>query len=67
MTKPNHVMMNFWTPTWSPWGDGRTDLNLPWYVYYDYVEVYTYNVKTKKFLLDFRDDFTATQVDATRW
>ena len=67
MNKPNVLMMNFWTPTWSPWGDGRNDSSMPWYVLYDYVEAYTYNTSTKQFSLDFRDDFSGVSVNTGIW
>ena len=51
--------MNFWTPTWSPWADGRTDADLSWSVLYDYVIVFEYDTVTKEFVFDFRDDFTS--------
>ena len=25
MNKPQHIMMNFWPPTWSPWGDNFSE------------------------------------------
>ena len=43
MNKSQVLMMNFWTPCWSPWGDRLNDTSMPWYVQYDYVEVYTYD------------------------
>ena len=30
---------------------------MPWYVLYDYVEVYKYDVDRDEFELDWRDDF----------
>ena len=35
--KAQKLMMNFWTPTFSPWGDGRSNKNMPWYALYDFV------------------------------
>jgi hypothetical protein len=43
MDKEQVLMMNYWTPTWSPWGDNLDDSTMPWYVQYDFVEVYSYN------------------------
>jgi len=57
--------MNFWTPTWNSWGGGRNDYNMPWYVYYDYVEVYAYDHHTKGFHRTWRDDFNS--LDRHRW
>ena len=42
-------MMNFWTPTYSGWGDNFNDSDMPWYTEYDYVKVETYNQSTGKF------------------
>jgi hypothetical protein len=58
-------MMNFWTPTWMPWGEG-VDLNsMPWFVHYDYVEAYTYNWNTHGFDFAWRDNFD--YFDTGRW
>jgi len=57
--------MNFWTPSWSPWGDGRNDSSMPWYADYDWVETYTYNHNTKGFDFHWRDDFNS--IDYNRW
>ena len=43
LDKSCHLMMNFWTPTWSPWGDDLDDSDMPWYTRYDYVKVEKYN------------------------
>jgi len=60
-------MMNFWTPTFSGWGDGRNDSTMPWYTEYDYVEVYSYNWGTKGFDFAWRDDFNNSWIDTSRW
>ena len=65
MTKGQSVMMNFWTPTFDSWGKGFNDKDMPWYVYYDYVETYTYNAKTKGFDFHWKDDFNT--FDSNRW
>ena len=39
--------MNFWTPTWDNWGHGRDASTMPWFVYYDYIEVYAYDHNSK--------------------
>ena len=57
--------MNFWTPTFHSWGKGFDAADMPWYVLYDYVEVYKYNAERNEFDLDWRDDFNA--FDTTRW
>ena len=57
MDKNQVIMMNFWTPCWSPWGDNLDDSSMPWYVEYDYVETYDYDVSSNTFNLRFRDDF----------
>lgn len=63
-------MMNFWTPTFDSWGHGFSDHDMPWYVYYDWVEVYTYDHGSKNFNLKWRDDFKGSngaQVDGSKW
>ena len=35
--------MNFWTPTFHSWGKDLDAVDMPWYVLYDYVEVFTYD------------------------
>ena len=58
-------MMNFWTPTFAGWGDGRDPSSMPWYVNYDYVETYHYNTSTKQFTFAWKDDFNS--LDFKRW
>jgi len=65
LNRPMHVMMDFWTPTWSPWGDKFTGSNMPWYTKYDYVKVEKYNEKTGGFDFHWRDDFDS--FDEDRW
>ena len=65
MDKEQVLMMNFWTPTWSPWGDGLDNSSMPWTADYDFVETYKYNHATKKFSLNWRDDFNSLIAD--RW
>jgi len=38
---------------------------MPWYLLYDYVEVFTYNKDSNEFTLDWRDDFETFDTD--RW
>merc|ERR1712060_261938 len=57
--------MNFWTPTFHQWGHDLNPEDMPWYVLYDYVEVYDYNKATNEFDLHWRDDFT--DFDSARW
>ncbi len=57
--------MNFWTPTFPGWRDNRDPSTMPWYVNYDYVETYTYDINTKQFILNWRDDFNS--LDLNRW
>ena len=64
-TKPQSVMMNFWTPTFESWGKGLDAKDMPWYVMYDYVETYTYNHTTKTFDFNWRDCFNT--FDTNRW
>lgn len=68
--KHQHLEMNFWTPTWNSWGGGRNDHDMPWYVYYDWIEVYSYDHGSKKFHLSWRDDFNGKNLskpDSHRW
>ena len=67
MDKDQVIMMNFWTPCWSPWGDNLDDSSMPWYVEYDYVETYDYDINTKAFNLRFRDDFDGSSINTSRW
>ena len=65
MDKPQSVRMNFWTPEFETWGRGLDPKDMPWYVKYDFVEVYTYNPVENEFLLHWRDDFDS--FDSGRW
>ena len=64
-SKPQSVMMNFWTPTFESWGKGLDAKDMPWTVEYDYVETYTYNSHTKGFDFHWRDSFNT--FDTNRW
>jgi len=66
MTKAQNIMMNFWTPTWSPWGDNLDASDMPYYARYDYVEVWDYNADTKDFEFNWREDFNGP-LDESRW
>jgi|Transcript_6403 hypothetical protein len=57
--------MNFWTPTFHSWGQGFNAADMPWYVLYDYVEVFTYNEHLNEFEFHWRDDFNS--FDSGRW
>lgn len=43
LNKPQSLRMNFWTPTFESWGAGFNAVDMPWFVLYDYVEVFTYD------------------------
>ena len=43
MNKAQSLRMNFWTPTDHPWGQDFDPVDMPWFLLYDYVEVFTYN------------------------
>jgi len=43
MHKAQELRMNFWTPTFPAWGAGLNASDMPWYLLFDYVEVYSYN------------------------
>ena len=57
MHKAQSLRMNFWTPKFRSWGKGFDASDMPWYVLYDYVEVYRYDPESHDFELDWRDDF----------
>ena len=65
MNKAQSLRMNFWTPTFHSWGKGLDATDMPWYVLYDYVEVFTYNEHLNEFEFHWRDDFNA--FDSGRW
>ena len=65
MKKEQSLRMNFWTPTFHSWGEGFDPADMPWYVLYDYVEVFTYNEHNNEFEFHWRDDFNA--FDSGRW
>ena len=65
LTKAQTLMMNFWTPTFSGWGDDLDDSDMPWYTRYDYVKVEKYNTETGEFEEHWQDDFDS--FDQTRW
>ena len=65
MHKAQSLRMNFWTPTFHSWGQGFDPVDMPWYVLYDYVEVFTYNEAANEFEFHRRDDFNA--FDSGRW
>lgn len=65
LNMPTQLMMNFWTPCWSPWNDYFDDAEMPWYAKYDFVEVYDYDTTKKEFKLRWRDDFNT--FDQKKW
>ena len=65
MHQAQSLRMNFWTPTFHSWGKGLDPADMPWYVLYDWVEVYKYNPSNGQFDLDWRDDFN--RFDYKRW
>ena len=65
LNKDQHLMMNFWTPTFAGWGDNFNDWDMPWYTKYDYVKVEKYNSSTGGFDLYWQDDFDS--FDGSRW
>ena len=65
LNKAQSLRMNFWTPTFHSWGKGFNPVDMPWYVLYDYVEVFTYNEHLNEFEFHWRDDFNA--FDSGRW
>ena len=65
LNKPQHIMMNFWTPTFPGWGDSFSDAGMPWYARYDYVKIEKYNSSTGGFDLYWQDDFDS--FDSGKW
>ena len=65
MAKEQSLRMNFWTPTFHSWGAGLDASDMPWYLLYDYVEVYDYDQEANEFRLNWRDDFES--FDSLRW
>lgn len=65
MDKAQSLRMNFWTPTDHPWGEGLDATDMPWYLLFDYVEVFTYDEVLNEFDFLWRDDFDDFNVD--RW
>ena len=57
--------MNFWTPVDHPWAEGFDDKDMPWYLLYDYVEVYSWNEHENEFEFKWRDDFD--DFNTNRW
>lgn len=66
MNKAQKLEMNFWPPSWSPWGDDFNPKGMPYYVHYDYIKTYTYNSKTDSFDAHWTDDFNSG-IDYNRW
>ena len=65
MGKEQSLRMNFWTPEFHVWGEGLDAADMPWYLLYDYVEVFTYDEADNEFHLHWRDDFDTFNSD--RW
>ena len=65
MNKESALRLNFWTPTFHAWGAEFNSRDMPWYLLFDYVEVYNWNKDTKGFDKAWRDDFSF--FDQTKW
>ena len=65
LNKAQSIRMNFWTPTFHSWASGFDPIDMPWYLLFDYIEVYTYNEQLHEFDFHWRDDFDA--FDSGRW
>ena len=63
--KEQSLRMNFWTPEFHVWGQGLDASDMPWYLLYDYVEVFTYDPADNEFHFHWRDNFDT--FDAERW
>ena len=58
-------MMNFWPPTWSPWGDNFSPAGFPYYAKYDYVKIETFNQDSWSYNLHWQDNFDF--LDNSKW
>ena len=65
LQKAQSLRMNFWTPTFHSWGEGLNPVDMPWYLLYDYVEVFTYDQHDNEFKFHWRDDFD--HFDSAKW
>ena len=66
MHKESQLRMNFWTPAFEhAWGADFFPGNMPWYLLFDYVELYNWDKDTGEFEKAWRDDFT--YFDQSRW
>ena len=63
--KAQSLRMNFWTPDFHAWGEGFNPVDMPWYVLYDYVEVFKYDADHNQFVFHWRDDFDS--FDSSKW
>ena len=58
--------MNFWTPAFNhAWASDFFPEDMPWYLSFDYVELYHWDEHTDSFEKAWRDDFV--YFDQTRW
>ena len=64
LNKPQHLMMNFWTPTFDAWSHGFDPLSMPRYAIFDWIETY-YWTGGNSFSLLWYDDFKT--FDDTHW
>lgn len=68
MNKYQHVFMSVWNPTYTTgWGAGFDESILPIETLYDWVEIYSYDIQTKSFHWEWREDFNDDTLDTTRW
>ena len=65
MRKDSSLRLNFWTPTFHAWGADFNPSDMPWYLLFDYVEVYNYDKDKRDFELAWKDDFNF--FDQSRW
>jgi len=69
MTRPQHIMMNFWVANFpasvNDFAEGFVEEDMPWYAKYDYVEYWEYVPSTKSFEKSWRDEFDS--FDSNRW
>ena len=65
LNKPSSLRLNFWTPNFHAWGAEFNARDMPWYLLFDYVELYNWNKDSKSFEKAWRDDFSF--FDQTKW
>ena len=63
--RDQHLIMNFWVPTFHSWHKGFNPSDMPWYAQYDWVAYDEYDHNSKSFRHKWKDDFNS--IDYGRW